>query len=332
MNQEYLKFLCNHFNLENQKKNPERVYGGLLHIMWRLNTEKGSFAIKQLSKDIDLTDHRVIKNYELSERIASRFVELGIPAVCAIEKSNKYLYIIDDTGFLVYPWVDAKALDKDLVSMPQALKVARIISKMHCIELKFEAMEEPEFDVHANDKLVALANMAKKKNLLFASALMESLTMILEMNKNYHNAIVTLKDHTVFSHGDLDPKNVLWDKSQNPILIDWESARKLNPTYEMVNAALDWSGITTKIDKILFAKMISTYKEAGGIINEELLEAAFCGVLGNWINWMVYNIQRAANQHDPEQQKMGTEQVMQVLSTLSRLKHLMPELINVGKV
>jgi hypothetical protein len=39
----------------------------LLHIMWRLDTDKGSYAIKQLSKDIDLQDNQVIKNYELPD-------------------------------------------------------------------------------------------------------------------------------------------------------------------------------------------------------------------------------------------------------------------------
>ena len=67
MNQNHLKSLCQHFNLGHQKQEPERVHGGLLHTMWRLNTDKASFAIKQLSKDIDLTDDRVIKNYVTSQ-------------------------------------------------------------------------------------------------------------------------------------------------------------------------------------------------------------------------------------------------------------------------
>jgi thiamine kinase-like enzyme len=331
MNENYLKSLCQHFNLGHPKQEPERVYGGLLHIMWRLNTDKASFAIKQLSKDIALTNERVIKSYELSEHIASRFVALGIPAVSAIEKSDNYLLIINGTGFLVYPWVDAKALDKDAISIPQALEVARILSKMHSINLKFEEIEEAEFDVHDNDKIKALIDLANKMNLIFASDLMENLAALLEININYHNAILVLKDYTVISHGDLDQKNVLWNNSKNPILIDWESARKLNPTYEIVNAALDWSGITTELDTNLFGKMLRAYKEAGGIIDKDIVAAAFYGILGNWINWMVYNIQRAANQQDPEQQKIGTEQVVQVLPTILRLKDLMPELIKVGK-
>jgi predicted Ser/Thr protein kinase len=37
-----------------------------------------------------------------------------------------------------------------------------------------------------------------------------------------------LNKNTVVSHGDLDQKNVLWDKTGKPILIDWESACKIN--------------------------------------------------------------------------------------------------------
>ena len=93
MNQTHLKHISQHFDLGQQVQPPERVHGGLLHIMWRLDTDKGSYAIKQLSKDIDLKNERVIKNYELSEKIASRFSALGIPAVPAIENTGQYLFI-----------------------------------------------------------------------------------------------------------------------------------------------------------------------------------------------------------------------------------------------
>ncbi|WBV68636.1 hypothetical protein PGH46_17525 [Legionella pneumophila] len=123
MNSNHIKRLCQHFNLGDPTQEPQRVSGGLLHIMWQLNTDKGSFAIKQLSKDINLTDYHVIRNYELSENIASGFIALGIPAVTAIEKSGKHLFIINETGFLVYPWVNAKALDKDAVSVLKLWKL-----------------------------------------------------------------------------------------------------------------------------------------------------------------------------------------------------------------
>jgi len=137
MNYDLLRHLIQHFNLGTPKQAPVRVYGGLLHIMWRLDTDKGSYAIKQLSKDIDLTNERVVKNYELSECIASRFVALGIPAVSAIKNAGQYLFMGDDTGFLVYPWVDAKALDQHAVSENHALDFWSKHQIHHCDNNKY---------------------------------------------------------------------------------------------------------------------------------------------------------------------------------------------------
>ncbi len=132
----------------------------------------------------------------------------------------------------------------------------------------------------------------------------------------------------MIGHGDLDQKNVLWTENKEALFIDWESARKLKPTYEIVNAALDWSGVTTDFEIKLFHKTLSSYSQSGGFIEKRTVEAAFYGVMGNWMNWMVYSINRAINQTDLEQKNIGIEQVMQVLPTILRIKTLMPELIS----
>ena len=135
MNHNHLIEICANLNLGTPIESPIRVYGGLLHIMWYMRTDKASYAIKQLSTDINLTNESVIKNYELSERIAYRFERLGIPAVSAIDKAGKYLSLIDGNGYLVYSWVEAQALDKDAISKTHALKIADILAKMHLINL-----------------------------------------------------------------------------------------------------------------------------------------------------------------------------------------------------
>ena len=47
--------------------------------------------------------------------------------------------------------------------------------------------------------------------------------------------------------------------SNNPLLIDWEAACKIDPTYDMIGTAFNWSGITSSFDKDLFFKMIEAY-------------------------------------------------------------------------
>ena len=71
--------------------------------------------------------------------------------------------------------------------------------------------------------------------------------------------------------------------------------------------------------------MIHAYVAAGGILEKDLLQAAFYGVIGNLIHWMVYNIKRASKQS--EEKKIGEEQVNQAVSTIMKIKNNMPDLM-----
>lgn len=307
ISQKHIQAIGNHFDLGDAITVPTRVYGGLLHKMWHLMTHKGLYALKQLSKDIDSINDQVIKNYEYSEQIASHFIANGIPGVCAISVLGKYLFTIDNTSYLVYPWVDAKALSKEEIKIAQALKIARLLAKMHLMDVKIAGMDEPQFDCHANEAISDLVRQSNDQQLPFVESLNKNVATLLKVNPCYFEAIKALKNDTIISHGDLDQKNVLWVNNNQPILIDWESARKLNPTYEIVNAALDWSGITKKFNKEEFNQMMSAYQEAGGDINNSIVEAALYGAIGNCINWMMYNLKRAITSKDSDQKKMGIE-------------------------
>jgi hypothetical protein len=46
MDNNHIKEICYHFDLGLPVQAPTRVLGGLLHIMWRLECSKGSYAIK----------------------------------------------------------------------------------------------------------------------------------------------------------------------------------------------------------------------------------------------------------------------------------------------
>ncbi|WPY00715.1 Phosphotrasferase family protein [Candidatus Trichorickettsia mobilis] len=209
MNQKHLKHVSQYFNLGTPIQTPTRIHGGLLHIMWCLDTDKGSYAIKQLSKDIDLQDDQVIKNYELSEQIASSFIMKNVPGVCALLQSDKHLLMIDGSGYLVYPWVNAKALDKDEINEGQALIIASLLAKMHLINLHLESIGEPEFDIHDNKHITNLIKQSTQMQLPFADILNSKLSILLEINKSYLGSIAVLKKHTVIGHGDLDQKNVV---------------------------------------------------------------------------------------------------------------------------
>lgn len=330
MNQ--IKEICSKFNLGEPTSNPTRIYGGLLHFMWKLKTSTGTFAIKQLSQNLKLTPE-IVHIYELTEQIAYLFQQQGIPAISAIATENRHLVEIDKSAFLIYPWVEAKALDKNEISEKHALQIAALLAKMHAINLHIPELDEPTFDFHSNDKIISLINQATFLQCSFATALKTNQNQIIAINNDFQKMLPLLKSISVISHGDLDQKNVLWDDKGSPFLIDWESARKLNPTYEIINAGLDWSGITTQyFNPSLFSKIVNAYIQAGGCIDKNQLPAAFRAVQGNWINWMVYNIERACQEDSvDEQRNIGIEQVQQVLATLSRLQAQIPILTSLFK-
>ncbi len=322
MNNEHLNIICNYLELGRPLTTPKQVYGGLLHLMWMLETDKGKYAIKQLSKNIDFTEE-VKQSYELSENIAKQFAENEIPAIVSLSKQGKSLIEIEGNIYIMYPWMEAKDLDKDEVRHDYASRIAQLLAQMHLLNLNIPEITKPKYDINRDDKILGLIEQTGLSSLPFRAELQSCKTLIIEINKKYRQSIPTLSKVTVVSHGDLDQKNVLWDVDNNPYIIDWESARALNPTQEMLNLALDWSGIASGfLNMEIFISTVTAYKLADGAIDYEGLDVAFNGVLGNLINWLVYNLELSLKDDLPQsEQKLSIDQVFQALRTISYLKH-----------
>lgn len=227
--------ICNYFVLGKPIGSPTRVQGGLMNKMWRLDTESGSYAVKQISKDINLHDPAIRSYYELTETIAHRFSKLGIPAVSALEKNGRHFFDFDGDGFLVYPWVNAKTLESTMVAEQHAVIIAAILAKLHMVDLDVPELQDPGMDGCQTGRLLKLIQQAADFKCPFSADLQKHKSMLAEANDASQGALVILSEQTVVGHGDLDPKNVLWDDRQEPFLVDWECARKINPTYEILN-------------------------------------------------------------------------------------------------
>lgn len=328
MNNKQLSTICNYLNLGKPTASLKKVEGGLLHLMWRVDTDKGSYAIKQLSKNINLTP-KVRSAYEVSEKTAHEFASHGIPAIAGIEQNGKFLVDADAATFIVYPWVDAKIFPQDRISVAHAVKIAALLAKIHLLNLTVPAIASPEYDIHSNEEILSLIDKSLEFSLPFANKLQQAKSMLIEINDQYQKAVPLFKNIAVVTHADLDQKNVLWDEQNNPILIDWESLRAINPTYEFLIAALDWSGATAgKLNEEIFLAMFGSYKKAGGKIDLAMLNANFYGIPGNCISWIVYNIRRSFNTkyNSLEEQRIGIAQVNQVIDTMSYLENKIKDL------
>jgi thiamine kinase-like enzyme len=334
MNINHLNYICNELQLGSPNEAVTSVYGcrgG--SFMWRINTEKGRYAIKQLAPVIDLRNEKIIAKYELSETIAYRFAQQNIPAISAIQKSGKHLHIIENTGYLIYPWIEGYTLGRNEISETHALKIAEMIARLHNINLSVPEIKQPHVDIHSNDSIVEAINKSALFKCSFSSMLKENKNFILSMYECYLSAVPFLLEDTVVTHGDLDQLNVVWDKENQPILIDWESARKLNPTREIIRTSLSWSGIDKEDASLkIYTHMLRAYTQSGRTININHVNAALYSLAGSAVNWILYNINLACTTDAQGERDTASDEINASVRTIKKLEHLIPHLLKLSSM
>jgi Ser/Thr protein kinase RdoA (MazF antagonist) len=319
--------LCERLALGRPARMPCRVHGGLQHHMWRLDTDKGSYAIKQLSARVDLRQAGVRRHYNATEALAEGFAACGVPAVVALKANGDYLQIIDDVGYLVHLWCNASALGPEQLSSRHVVKVARILARMHDLNLEFPGLERHSFDRQTGENILLLVELAKNSDLPSADTLSRALPGFLEIVDAQGSATEQLSSHLVASHGDLDPKNVLWNARGQPAIIDWESARHLNPTYEMLLQALNWSGIWSRFEPASFRQFLAGYREAGGLVEEAVVVPSYYCVLGDWVYWLMHNVGRYLEEGNTARRSSLAGPVELALAVLQRIMDHVPGLL-----
>jgi len=332
MNENDLKFICTKLQLGSPAGVVTRVYGSRGgSFMWRVNTGKGSYAIKQLATAIDLESEKLVTKYELSETIAYRFSQQGIPAVSALEKSGKHLVIIDNMGYLVYPWVEGYTLGRNEVSETHAIKIAETIAKLHDINMYVPEIKAPHVDTHTNGSIVEAIDKTASFQCPFSKRLKENQRLILSMNDQYLAIAPLLLEDTIVTHGDLDQLNALWNKANRPILIDWESVRKMNRTREIVRASLNWSGLGSEDFSLpIYDHMLRTYRKSGGMLNVHHINAALYSLVGSMVNWLLYNIKLACINDISSAQDITIDEINWALMTMMRFKAKFHDLLKIS--
>jgi thiamine kinase-like enzyme len=166
-----------------------------------------------------------------------------------------------------------------------------------------------------------------KNNSVWVSLLNETIDQLYDWNAKANHATKLLASNTVISHGDLDSKNVMWDKD-TPILIDWEASGHINPMQNLTETALYWSeNETGNIVKERFIAFIRGYKQRFGPIQANwkmVLEIGFLGKLG----WLEYSLKRSLliECTDEKEQRMGTDQVTGTIKAIRRYAEKISEI------
>lgn len=326
-----LAALCRLYSLGMPQAVPTRVFGGLLHQMYRLKTARGEFAVKVLNPTImQYADVRA--NFRRSERIASAVSAVGLPAVPALEAVGDVIHDIGLMTVMAFLWINAQALSTGPAPPDQSRQIGSILGRIHALPLRFHDMPPPERSGPFNPEYsewALLVDQAEKKQIAWAQEVRPMLPEIDAWIRASYAARLAVGDRWVISHSDLDQKNVLWSNAETPWLIDWECAGWVQPAMEAVGAALDWSGqVFGEFHAAAYEAFLNGYRREMRLTAEE----ERCGqqaYRGNWCGWLKFNMKRSLGRGvtHPDEQSLGLRETLSTLAMLRSVGVTLPGLM-----
>ena len=110
---------------------PTEVKGGLLHKMFRVDTTKGSYAVKVLNSEI-MKRPTALNNTIHSEKIAALFAD-SIPVIAALTIDGKQIHEKDGCFYMVFNWIDGKSVFTPDISQRHCATIGDILGKIFAI-------------------------------------------------------------------------------------------------------------------------------------------------------------------------------------------------------
>ena len=319
---------CERYDL-GKIQNISRLFGGLMHKIFKVETDKGIYCIKVLNSEV-MARKEAFDNFVVSESIANLAKQNGIPASSALNMESNYLIKLDDIYYMVFDFVDGKILKDENITIEHCKKIGNILAHIHSLDykeiglkpnvIKYKRLynwesyiDNPNFD-KMSYKNVYLKNYKK-----YNSILKRANERFNESNKNQ-----------AICHSDMDPKNVIWNKD-NPIIIDWECAGLANPEKELLEDALCWSGfLSNNFSEEKFMAMFKEYSKYRSIDNIEWFDI-ICGNLVGRFDWLKYNLERSLGiiANDEEEIKLAENEVIKTIDEINRYLDLIGDMYDI---
>ncbi len=290
------------YNLWKLETTPERVFGGLLHEMWKITTSSWVYAVKLLNPEIMKRDE-AYGNFVFSEKVSNIAKENGIPAIVALQNNDKVLEKIDDSYVMVFPWFEWTTLSTASAWKDACYAIGWILAHIH--NLWIETTDAtPHWKMEINGEyLETLENEF--------SGFSE---IIQELASKYNDSVSVLNSDVVISHGDIDQKNVLWNEGK-PVIIDWEASWPVNPMVELLTAWLYWWGIVDwHVDEVSFKWVITWYSQVRDI-DYTHCEKHLYGCVW-FVGWLMYNIERSLESTNDKALVLAKEEIVKTVEVI----------------
>jgi Ser/Thr protein kinase RdoA (MazF antagonist) len=321
-----IKELFNKYKIGNVVQEPSSISGGLLHKMFKVTTETNIYAVKWLNPSI-MQRNGVMENMINSELIANAFSK-HLPVIAALNIDGQNVLHSNNKYYMVFHWNEGTSIFPPFISEKHCYEIGSSLGKIHQLNI---AIPEVKKDNNASKIYNWQQFLAKGKelNAFWLDTYARMVDKLIYWNTLINESKYKLSEFMVISHGDLDPKNVMWHQDK-PYFIDWEAAGYVNPNQELLEVLNYWTNNGKgELDRDKFKILLNAYSEYMSTKNIDwncVLNSGYAGMLG----WLEYSLKRALGieSTDEEEKELGAEQV---IGTIKELEIYDSQLITLKK-
>ena len=290
------------------------VPGGFLHRMYKVDTEKGSFAVKHLNPNV-MKRSEAMDNLKAAEALERVLEASDIPIVPALELDGCKIQLVDGDGFYIFKWQEGAISEWNNISAEQCRVAGSMQGKIHAIAPKQVESPIPECS-HINWN--GLIEEAALKDAALEQLLTENKELFICAEKELNNARANLPGIECIVDEDMDPKNVMWHEGR-PWVIDLECLERGNPVSSAIQLSLQWAGAT--IGALDFSKMKAFFDGYLDAYDSGFSDyASVFGLAYTWVEWLEYNVKRALGYcADEAEREMGLSEAE---LTAARIRYL----------
>lgn len=250
-----------------------RVHGGYANRMYRLDTDRGSFAVKELN----LLDRRWAYRADDVFRLERAAFAAGVPMPEPVSATG-------DT--LVHRWVEGEKVPEAPVSPAYAFEIGEILARVHALDVAWAAdSAEP-----VSRDWPELARRAKATGQPWADELASRVEMFLAIAEFVDSC--ERPGPVVLTHRDIQPWNLL-ARDGRPIVLDWELSGMLDLSSELGSTALSIAkgpGLDD-IEPAIFRSVLEGYEAGGGVLPPPG-PSWFVFMIEGWLGHTRWNIVR----------------------------------------
>ncbi|GAA1943204.1 phosphotransferase family protein [Kitasatospora viridis] len=251
-----------------------RVHGGFANRMYRLDTDQGSFAVKELN----LADRRWTYRVADVFRFERAAFAAGIPMPEPISA---------DEHTLVHRWVEGEKQPEEPVPAAYAFEIGEILARLHALDVAWPhaSNEEP-----AARDWPELAARAAATGQPWADELASHVETFLAIARFVDTC--ERPGPVVLTHSDVQPWNLLVREGR-PVLLDWELSGMLDLSGELGSTALSLAkgpGFDD-IRPAVFRSVLDGYVSGGGTLPPSG-PSWFAFMIGGWLGHTRWNILR----------------------------------------